>query len=71
MWLSSRMDSIENLCKEFIDQEEKDDLLDDNVSEQSDLIPESNNNLFNTTNITVNYKNTSLSNLNNNNDQSG
>jgi len=65
------MDSIENLCKEFIDQEEKDDLLDDNVSERSDLIPESNNHLFNTTNTTVNYKNTSLSNLNNNNDQSG
>lgn len=63
------MDSIENLCKEFIDQEDKDDLLDDNVSERSDLIPESNNNLFNTTNtntnVNVNNKNTSLSNLNN------
>lgn len=59
------MDSIENLCKEFIDQEDKDDLLDDNVSERSDLIPESNNNLFNTTNTNVNNKNTSLSNLNN------
>lgn len=56
------MDSIESLCKEFIDQEEKDELLDDDVSERSDYVPEV---VDNNNSVKFNNKNTSLSNLDN------
>jgi len=33
------MDNLESLCNEFIDAEEKDELLDDNLDDSLDLTP--------------------------------
>jgi len=57
MWLGSRMSNLESLCKEFIDNEEKDDMMEAH-SDNSDFEPTggaqfgyNNNNTTSLTNI--------------------